>query len=96
MSKNRRSHTAAFKKQVALAAIKEELPMAQLISKYEVHTTQVRQWKAQALEAIEAGFCKRLERDKKDQADCESSLYEQIGRLQMQLDWIKKKSGLDC
>ena len=95
MSKNRRIHGAAFKKQVALAAIKEKLTQAQITSRYEVHTTQVRLWKSQALAAIESGFSKKLERDQKDQSELLAELYEQIGRLQMQLDWIKKKSGLE-
>lgn len=95
MPKNRRSHGAAFKAKVALAAIKEELTQAQITSRYAVHTTQVRQWKTQALSAIEAGFSRKYERDKKDQSEQMANLYEQIGRLQMQLDWLKKKSGLD-
>jgi len=95
MSKKRRMHGAAFKKQVVLAAIKEELTQAQITSRYEVHTTQVRLWKSQALEAIEAGFSKKLERNQKDQSELIAGLYEQIGRLQMQLGWIKKKSGLE-
>lgn len=95
MTRRRRTHTAVFKKQVAVAAIKEELTQAQITSQYEVHMTQVKQWRQQALEAIEGGFSKRLEREQKDQSGLIASLYEQIGRLQMQLDWIKKKSGLE-
>jgi len=44
MTRRRRTHTAAFKKQVAVAAIKEELTQAQITSQYEVHMTQVKQW----------------------------------------------------
>jgi transposase-like protein len=95
MSKKRRSHCAAFKAKIALAAIKEELTQAQLTSRYEVHTTQVRKWKSQALSAIENCFSHRVERDKVEHAEELANLYEQIGRLQIQLDWMKKKSGFE-
>lgn len=95
MSKSRRSHTAAFKTKVAIAAIKEELTQAQITSKFEVHTTQLRNWKSQALDSIQAGFSKKHERDKVDNEALITGLYEQIGRLQTELNWLKKKSGLD-
>lgn len=95
MTSKKRDHSAAFKKRVAIAAIKEELTQAQITSQYEIHVTQVRRWKEKAMAAIEDGFSKKLERDQKDQSELLASLYEQIGRLQMQLDWVKKKSGLE-
>ena len=94
MGKNRRLHSAAFKTKVALAAIKEELTQAQITSEYGVHVTQLRNWKSQALESIQAGFSKKRERDKADQESLVTSLYEQLGRLQAELSWLKKKSGL--
>lgn len=75
MTKKRRSHGAAFKAKVALAAIKKELSQAQISSLYEVHMTQVRQWKSQALSAIESGFSHQRERDKKEQTEQVASLY---------------------
>ena len=95
ISKNRRKHGSAFKTKVAVAAIKEELTQAQITSQFEVHTTQLRNWKKQALESIQAGFSKKHERDKVDQETLLVSLYEQIGRLQTELNWLKKKSGID-
>jgi transposase-like protein len=95
MSKKKRTHGGDFKAKVALAALKEELTLAQLTSKYEVHTTQVRNWKALALEAIKGCFSKKQERDKVEQDDLISGLYEQIGRLQTELNWLKKKCGID-
>jgi len=95
ISKNRRKHSAAFKAKVAIAAIKEELTQAQITSQFEVHTTQLRLWKQQALESIRVGFSKKIERDKVDQESLLTNLYEQIGRLQTELTWLKKKSGLD-
>ena len=95
MPKSKRRHGAAFKAKVAVAAIKEELTQAQLTSQFEVHTTQVRSWKRQALDAIEGCFTKKLERDKQDSEELITHLYEQIGRLQTELNWLKKKSGID-
>lgn len=95
ISKKRRSHSAVFKTKVALAAIKEELTQAQITSHFKVHMTQLRNWKQQALESIRSGFSKKYERDKEDQEALIIALYEQVGRLQTELNWLKKKSGLD-
>ncbi len=59
MSKKRRDHGSAFKTKVAIAAIKEELTQAQLTSHFSIHTTQLRNWKSQALESIQDGFSKK-------------------------------------
>lgn len=95
MSKKRRDHGSAFKTKVAIAAIKEELTQAQLSSQFSIHTTQLRNWKSQALESIHDGFSKKRERDKVDHDTLITGLYEQIGRLQTELHWLKKKSGMD-
>lgn len=95
MPKKKRMHGAEFKAKVALAALKEELTLAQLTSKYEVHTTQVRSWKTIALDAVKGCFSKKTERDKAEQDNLISELYEQIGRLQTELNWLKKKCGID-
>lgn len=94
MSKSKRNHSVALKVQVALDAIKEELTQAQLTSKYSVHSTQVSNWKQKAVEAIRACFSNKPERDKAEQEKLEADLYEQIGRLQAELNWLKKKSGI--
>lgn len=95
MSKKKRAHSTDFKAKVALAALKEELTLAQITSKYEIHTTQVRNWKALAVEAIKGCFSKKRERDKVEQESLLSGLYEQIGRLQTELNWLKKKCGIN-
>jgi transposase len=95
MGKKRRQHGSAFKAKVALAAIKEEQTLSQITSHYGVHATQVRQWKKQAIEAIQDCFSKRRERNNADEAALQSTLYEQIGRQQTELNWLKKKCGLD-
>ena len=95
MPKKKRTHGSSFKAKVALAALKEELTLAQLTSEYEVHATQIRTWKSLALEAIQGCFSKKQARDKADQEHLMSGLYEQIGRLQTELNWLKKKCGID-
>jgi transposase len=95
MSRKKREHSAAFKAKVAIAAIKEELTQNQITSKYSIHTTQIRNWKDQAITAIQECFTKKRQRDEQHQEALITSLYEQIGRLQIQLNWIKKKGGFD-
>ena len=95
MSKKKSNYSTEFKAKVALAALKEELTLAQLTSKYKVHSTQVRNWKLLALDAIKDGFNNKREKDKSAHDNLVSSLYEQIGRLQTELNWMKKKCGFD-
>jgi putative transposase len=87
-----RTHSAMFKAKVALAALSGDMTLAQLASKFSVHANQVSAWKAQLLEDLPQVFENKRGRPKKDDDTNESKLYEQIGRLNMELDWLKKKS----
>ena len=95
MRKPRKQHTAAFKAQVALAAIKGDRTVNELASPYGVHPTMIHGWKKLLLESVEDVFAKgggakaganeaEVQREK-------AELYEQIGRLKMELEWLKKK-----
>ena len=95
MKGKKRHHSASFKAKVALDAIREIKTQAEITSHYEVHTTQVRRWKQEALSAIQAAFTQHKQRKAKDDADLLTSLFEQIGKLQMELTFLKKKSGLE-
>jgi len=95
MKNKRRNHSAAFKAKVALAAIKGDKTIAELASEYEVHPNQITQWKKQLLESLPELFSRRRKTDQRDQAVLTSELYQQIGQLKVELDWLKKKSGLD-
>ena len=95
MKNKRRNHSAAFKAKVALAAIKGDKTIAQLASQYEVHPTQIAQWKKQLLESLPEIFSCRGQNDRQDQEQLTAQLYQQIGQLKVELDWLKKKSGLD-
>jgi transposase-like protein len=95
MQNKRRNHSAAFKAKVALAAAKGEKTIAELASEYQVHPTQITQWKNQLLESLPEIFSRRRQNSQQDQDELTAQLYQQIGRLKVELDWLKKKSGLD-
>ena len=93
MGRKRKSHAASFKAQVALAAIKGDRTIAELASQFAVHATMIHTWKKQLLDNVHELF----ERGGKssirvDHETVEAQLYEQIGRLKTELDWLKKKS----
>ena len=93
MARKRRSFSGAFKAKVALAACRGERTTAQLAAEYEVHVGQITAWKKQLLEGavglFEDGRGKRAIEDAAD----EEELYEQIGRLKMEVEWLKKKAA---
>ena len=95
--KKKKSHSAAFKYEVSLVAIKSELTQAQISSKYEIHSSQITSWKKQALEAIKQMFSGKLPPGKQDllEEKEKSKLYEEIGRLKVELDWMTKKSNFE-
>ena len=91
MTKQRRQFSAKFKFQVALDALKEQKTVNEIASLYEVHPTQVKQWKRQLQEGGAEVFSQRRGHEQEKQAETEATLYEQIGRLKMELEWLKKK-----
>ena len=94
MPRQRKVHTAAFKAKVALAAVKEIETASQLASLHGVHPTQIHQWKKQLLEGAEGVFSNGPGPKRSGSEDeCSTAeLYEQIGRLKMELEWLKKKA----
>lgn len=91
MSKKRRQHNPKFKFQIALEAAKELKTINQLASEHELHPNLVGQWKRHLLEEGVSIFNQNGSRQKREQEDRETDLYEQIGRLKMELEWLKKK-----
>jgi len=95
MARKRTKYQAGFKAKVALAAVQEQKTVQQIATLYDVHPTQVHQWKKQlvvgAASVFQTGSGQLVA-----QQSHEAELYEQIGRLNMELDWLKKKvAGLD-
>ena len=91
MARKRKIHGGAFKAQVALAAHKGERTVNELAGHYGVHPTLIHAWKKQLLGGAEGLFGSPPKADDKAAQALQSELYEQIGRLQMELAWMKKK-----
>lgn len=91
MSKKRNYYTAAKKAKIAIAAIENKMTQAQLTSEYGVHATQIKTWKQKGLQAIHDAFSSARENEKKEHEELLAKLYQEIGHLQAQLSWLKKK-----
>src|SRR5215472_12280854 len=86
----RKVHSAGFKAKLALAAHKADRTVNELAGQYDVHPTQIHAWKKQLLAGAEAIFANGAKVAAADAEACEAELYEQIGRLKMELEWMKK------
>jgi transposase-like protein len=93
MTQKRKQYNMQFKFKVALDAAKGVKTINQLASDYELHPNQVSGWKKQLLEEGPSLFSRRTDRQQEQQAAQEAELYEQIGRLKMELEWLKKKAA---
>ena len=88
--KIRRSHSSAFKAQVALAAIKEEKTITELAGLYGVHATQITKWKKQALDSLSEIFSNKQERRSQEEHENTEELYRQIGKQKVEIEFLKK------
>src|SRR2546421_2953602 len=91
MAGKRKTHTAAFKAQVALAALKGDRTINELAGHFGVHPTLIHAWKKQLLAGAEAVFAGGAKAAEADGEARKAELFEQIGRLKMELEWVKKK-----
>lgn len=91
MRKERRQYAAKFKFEVALEAAKELKTISEIASQHAVHPTQVKQWKKQLQEEGASIFGEKVSKSEQAQSEAEARLYEQIGRLKVENDWLKKK-----
>ena len=95
MARQRKIYTAEFKAKVALSALKGDKTVNELAAQFEVHPTLIHGWKKALLEGAHDLFGKQ-DRGKPaavDQEALQAQLYAEIGRLKMELDWVKKKSA---
>jgi putative transposase len=95
MTGQRRRFTASFKTRVVIEAIRGQKTLGELASQFEVHPNQIRQWRQQALEALPGIFAQGNGKQDKAQEELLAQLYQQIGQLKVELDWLKKNSGLE-
>jgi transposase-like protein len=91
MGAKRKHHTAAFKAQVALAALRGDRTVGELASHFAVHPTLIHSWKKQLLAGAEEVFANGPKAAAGEAETLQAELYEQIGRLKMELEWLKKK-----
>ncbi|MCA9136875.1 MAG: transposase [Planctomycetales bacterium] len=97
MARKRRSFSPPFKAKVALEAVREVKTISEIAQKHKLHATQINLWKKQLLEGAEDIFEDgRTKPTKETSNEPEAAeLYEQIGRLKVQLEWLKKKVAQD-
>jgi transposase-like protein len=94
MSSIRKNYSASFKAKVALEAVKKEKTISQLSSEYGVHSNQINQWRKRLIDEIPDIFSQKRKKKEKDTEELQAELYQQIGQLKVELDWLKKKSKL--
>ena len=92
MARKRTVHAARLKAKAALAAVKGDKRLSELSSQFGVHSTQIAAWKRRLLEGA-AELFEDGRRRKSSNGPDEEELYEQIGRLKMELEWLKKKAA---
>lgn len=91
MATVRRRHSNEFKAQVALEALKGQKTLNELASEFGVHPVQIAQWKRQAQEGMSGLFAGPGDRQSKADQTLIDQLYQQIGQLKVELDWLQKK-----
>jgi transposase len=89
----RKQHSKAFKAKVALEALKGHKTINEIAAEYEVHPSQINTWKKRALEALPEAFSRGQDREAAQREAEQDRLYRQIGKLQVEVDWLKKKTG---
>ena len=94
MTTTRRQYSPKFKARVALEAIRGEKTLNQLGSHFGVHPVQIAHWRRTALEQLQEIFVDGRRRRGGGEEVEKEALYEEIGRLKVELDWLKKKAGL--
>jgi putative transposase len=94
MKRQRRQFSGDLKAKIAVEAIKGQRTIQEIASHYEIHPNQVTQWKKQLMEGATEVFSNGKVHAAEADEQLKAELYQQIGKLQVDLDWLKKKSGL--
>ena len=90
MKNKRRNHSAQFKVKVAFAAAKGQNTIAELANDYKVRPTRIVQWKKRLMDSLPEIFSVRRKKERQEQELLTNELYQQIGQLKVELDWLKK------
>jgi len=93
LTKKRTQYSNDLKFKIALEAVKGVKTVSQIAAEHNLHPTQIGNWKKQLLREGGALFTRPNDRQQREQQDREAELYEQIGRLKMELEWLKKKAA---
>lgn len=91
----RKRFSTEFKVKVVLAAFKNNKTLNELATRFGVHPNQVSQWKSQAMEGLSEIFSRGGKSKHKSEIAEKDALYQEIGKLKVELEWVKKKSGFD-
>jgi transposase-like protein len=91
MKKTRRHHSSEFKSKVAIEAIKEQKTLSQLTEEYELHANQISEWKKVLVEQSPNLFGRKSDTDSVDIEVITNPLYQQIGQLKVEVEFLKKK-----
>ena len=94
MATQRKQYSAEFKARVALEALQGRKTVNELASTYGVHPTQIAHWKHRLQQEMPEIFSVRRDKRERDQEVFQAQLYQQIGQLKVEVDWLKKKAGL--
>jgi len=89
----RKSYSKALKSKVAVAAIKGQKTVNEIASEFGVHVSKVNRWKKQVMDFIPEIFGTKKEKDRKDMEAERDNLFLQIGKLKVEVDWLKKTTG---
>ena len=94
MTTTRKQHSPQFKARVVIEAIRGQKTLSQLASQFKVHPIQIAKWRKAALEQMPELFVDGRKRKLRSGETDDNALYEEIGRLKVELDWLKKKVGM--
>jgi putative transposase len=93
MTTQRHRYSAEFKAKLALEVLKGQRTLTEIASDAQVHPNLLMQWKRQLLESLPSVFADKRVKETKEQEEQKALLYQQIGQLKVELDWLKKKVG---
>ena len=94
MTTTRKQYSPKFKARVAIEAIRGDKTLSQLGSQFKVHPIQIAKWRKSALDQLPELFVDGRKGNSRNGEAESDALYEEIGRLKVELDWLKKKVGL--